>query len=42
MSAIAKIYASLIIKGNKTIDEVPESIKEEVVELVAEEAEKNN
>lgn len=37
MSSIAKVYASLILKGRKTIDEVPDSIKEEVEELVAEE-----
>ena len=30
MSAIANIYVSLIEKGKKTIDQVPENIREEV------------
>ena len=30
MSAIANIYVSLIEKGKKTIDQVPENLKDEV------------
>ena len=31
---MAKIYADLIKKGIKTIDDVPESLKEEVMALL--------
>lgn len=31
-----KVYASLIIKGMKTIDDVPENIREEVRQLLIE------
>ncbi|MCD7810249.1 MAG: ASCH domain-containing protein [Ruminococcus sp.] len=34
MSAIASVYASLILKGKKTIDDVPETMKEEVESLI--------
>lgn len=30
MSAVAQIYAKKILKGEKTIDDVPEVIREEV------------
>lgn len=33
---MAKVYASLIIKGMKTIDDVPENIREEVRQLLIE------
>lgn len=33
---MAKIYASLIKKGLKTIDDVPESIREEVLRVLEE------
>ena len=35
---MAKVYADLIKKGLKTIDDVPEQLREEVRELVAESA----
>lgn len=35
MSYIAKIYADLIKKNKKTIDDVPENLKREVQELIA-------
>ena len=31
---MAKIYAALILKGIKTIDDVPEDLKEEVLRLL--------
>ena len=31
---MAKIYAALILKGIKTIDDVPEDLREEVLRLV--------
>lgn len=31
---MAKIYANLIIKGQKTIDDVPQKIREEVKEIL--------
>ena len=31
---MAKIYASLILKGLKTIDDVPENLREEVLRLL--------
>lgn len=34
MSALAKIYGKHVLSGKKTIDEVPETIKEEVREYV--------
>lgn len=33
---MAKVYADLIRKGLKTIDDVPEKLKEEVMELLNE------
>lgn len=33
---MAKIYANLIKKGLKTIDDVPEKIKEDVIALLKE------
>lgn len=35
MSYIAKIYADLIRKNKKTIDDVPENLKNEVQEIIA-------
>lgn len=34
---MAKVYASLIKKGLKTIDDVPEQIRDEVEAILAEE-----
>ena len=34
MSMMAKIYADLINKGLKTIDDVPEQLKEAVSEII--------
>lgn len=34
---MAKIYANLIKKGLKTIDDVPEELKEEVLKILADE-----
>ena len=34
---MAKVYASLIKKGEKTIDDVPEKLREQVQKLLAEE-----
>ena len=36
MSYIAKIYADLIRKKEKTIEDVPELLKEEVQQLIGE------
>ena len=36
ISAMAKVYADLIIKGRKTINEVPDKIKEQVKEVLIE------
>ena len=33
---MAKIYASLILKGRKTIEDVPESLRDEVKRLLQE------
>ena len=33
---MAHVYASLIIKGRKTIDDVPENLKEEVIQILDE------
>lgn len=33
---MAKIYAELIRKGKKTIDDVPEPLREEVLKLLGE------
>ena len=33
---MAAVYANLIIKGKKTIDEVPEKIREEVKTILTE------
>lgn len=38
MAAMAKIYASLITKGKKTLEDVPESIRDEVEALLTEDA----
>lgn len=37
MSYLAKIYAELIKKGKKTIDEVPEKLKEEIENIIGKE-----
>ena len=34
MSYIARVYADLIRKGKKTIDDVPEKLKDEVQQLL--------
>jgi hypothetical protein len=34
--AICSVYASLILKGRKTVDQVPLKIRKEVVELLIE------
>lgn len=34
---MAKIYAALIIKGRKTIDDVPDKLKDEVIQVLADE-----
>ena len=39
---MAKIYVALIRKGLKTIDDVPERLREEVKKLLEEEAENSN
>ena len=39
---MAKIYVALIRKGLKTIDDVPERLREEVEKLLDEEAENGN
>lgn len=36
MSFMTPIYVSLVNKGKKTIDDVPENIREEVKEALAE------
>lgn len=36
---MARIYASLIKKGTKTIEEVPQKIREEVLKLLGESSE---
>ena len=33
---MAKVYAELIVKGKKTIDDVPANLKEEVIEILIE------
>lgn len=33
---MAKVYADLIIKGKKTLDDVPENLKEEVIRILVE------
>jgi hypothetical protein len=33
---MAKIYAALIKKGEKTIDDVPEKLREEVIKILSE------
>lgn len=35
MAFIAKVYADLIRKGKKTIEEVPENLREEVEAILA-------
>ena len=35
---MAKVYASLIKKGEKTIDDVPEKLRKQVQKLLEEEA----
>ena len=39
---MAKIYVELIRKGIKTIDDVPEQLREEVEKLLEKEAENSN
>lgn len=36
MSAIAKLYAEKVRNGEKTIDEVPERWRDEVIEILGE------
>jgi len=36
LSKIAKIYADLVIKGIKTIDDVPQELKSEVQKILNE------
>lgn len=36
---MAKIYAALIIKGVKTLDEVPKALREQVEKMLAESSE---
>lgn len=33
---MAEVYANLIIKGKKTIDDVPDKLKDEVKEILTE------
>lgn len=33
---MAKVYAELIVKGKKTIDDVPANLKEAVIEILIE------
>lgn len=35
---MAKVYANLIKKGLKTIDDVPENLREEVIRILNEDA----
>ena len=39
---MAKVYVALIRKGLKTIDDVPEQLREEVEKLLEKEAENGN
>lgn len=36
MSYMARVYADLIRKGKKTLEDVPETLKEEVQQIMAE------
>ncbi len=36
LSKIAKIYADLVIKGTKTMDDVPQELKSEVQKILDE------
>ena len=36
MSYMAKVYADLIRKGKKTLEDVPEKLKDEVQQIMAE------
>lgn len=36
MSYMARVYADLIRKGKKTLEDVPEKLKEEVQQIMAE------
>ena len=40
MSSMAKVYAILVRKGEKTIDQVPEKLMAEVQQLLNQESEK--
>ena len=40
MSSMAKIYAVLVRKGEKTIDQIPEKLMEEVQQILNQESEK--
>lgn len=40
MSSIAKIYAMLVRKGEKSIDQVPEKLMAEVQQILNQESEK--
>lgn len=38
---MAKVYANLIKKGLKTIDDVPENLKEEVLKILGQDSQGN-
>ena len=40
MSSMAKVYAILVRQGEKTIDQVPEKLMEEVQQILNQESEK--
>ena len=40
MSSMAKVYAILVSKGEKTIDQVPEKLMAEVQQILNQESEK--
>ena len=42
MSYIARVYANLIRKGGKTIEDVPEVLKNEVQQLLNQEEKKDD
>lgn len=42
MSYIARVYANLIRKGGKTIEDVPENIRDEVQQLLNQEEKKSD
>ena len=40
MSSLAKVYAILVLKGEKTLDQVPEKLMAEVQQILNQESEK--